>query len=173
MAVGLFCLISLPKHFRRAFSNAGAALLKVTAQGLEHSPRINGQAIPYSWEQIAAVYYAEVFVENGENGALFHKSQLIVIFDRAKLPAGATADEDTQETEPKTLWDLVERVRRIDPHQGDRLRLRIENRLPQDTTINWHGVRVPSAMDGAPYVSHPPIRPGDRRVRTFRRGSAW
>jgi FtsP/CotA-like multicopper oxidase with cupredoxin domain len=43
--------------------------------------------------------------------------------------------------------------------QGDRLRLRVENRLPLDTTIHWHGVRVPSAMDGAPYVSQPPIRP--------------
>ena len=92
MAVGLFCLISLPKYFRRVFSNGGAALLKVTAQGIGHSPRVNDQAIHYSWAQIAAIHYAEVFVENSENGALFYKSHLIVIFDRAKLPTGATAD---------------------------------------------------------------------------------
>ncbi len=43
--------------------------------------------------------------------------------------------------------------------QGDRVRVVIENRLPEDTTIHWHGVRVPSAMDGAPYVTQPPIQP--------------
>lgn len=44
--------------------------------------------------------------------------------------------------------------------QGSRLRLIAENRLPQDTTIHWHGVRVPNAMDGAPQVTQPPIQPG-------------
>ena len=33
---------------------------------------------------------------------------------------------------------------------GERLRVRFTNRLPIDTTVHWHGVRVPNAMDGAP-----------------------
>jgi len=44
--------------------------------------------------------------------------------------------------------------------QGGRLRLIAENRLPEHTTIHWHGVRVPNAMDGAPEVTQPPIQPG-------------
>jgi FtsP/CotA-like multicopper oxidase with cupredoxin domain len=44
--------------------------------------------------------------------------------------------------------------------QGDRLRVALENRLPQDTTIHWHGVRVPNAMDGAPEVTQPSVQPG-------------
>ncbi|MDE2166345.1 MAG: multicopper oxidase family protein [Alphaproteobacteria bacterium] len=44
--------------------------------------------------------------------------------------------------------------------QGQRVRVVVENRLSEDTTIHWHGLRVPNAMDGAPYVTQPPIQPG-------------
>jgi FtsP/CotA-like multicopper oxidase with cupredoxin domain len=43
---------------------------------------------------------------------------------------------------------------------GDTLRVRFTNRLPQPTTIHWHGVRVPNAMDGVPHVTQPPVPPG-------------
>lgn len=43
---------------------------------------------------------------------------------------------------------------------GDTVRVRFTNRLPQETTIHWHGVRVPNAMDGVPHATQPPIRPG-------------
>jgi len=43
---------------------------------------------------------------------------------------------------------------------GDTLRVRFTNRLPQPTTVHWHGVRVPNAMDGVPGVTQPPVEPG-------------
>ena len=43
---------------------------------------------------------------------------------------------------------------------GQRLRVEFENRLPQPTTIHWHGVRLPNAMDGVPGVTQPPVPPG-------------
>lgn len=51
--------------------------------------------------------------------------------------------------------------------QGDRIRVVIDNRLPEDTTVHWHGVRVPNAMDGAAYVTQPPIQPSDSFVYEF------
>jgi FtsP/CotA-like multicopper oxidase with cupredoxin domain len=36
----------------------------------------------------------------------------------------------------------------IRARQGDTLRVTLKNSLPQPTTIHWHGVRVPNAMDG-------------------------
>lgn len=36
---------------------------------------------------------------------------------------------------------------------GDRLIVHFHNELPEDTTIHWHGVRVPNAMDGMPMVT--------------------
>lgn len=35
--------------------------------------------------------------------------------------------------------------------QGDTLRVVLENRLRAATTIHWHGLRVPNAMDGVPH----------------------
>jgi FtsP/CotA-like multicopper oxidase with cupredoxin domain len=51
--------------------------------------------------------------------------------------------------------------------QGDRLRITVENRLGEDTTVHWHGVRVPNAMDGVPVLTQPPIRSGERFVYEF------
>jgi FtsP/CotA-like multicopper oxidase with cupredoxin domain len=44
--------------------------------------------------------------------------------------------------------------------QGGRLRVLVENRLSEETTVHWHGVRVPNAMDGVPHLTQPPIAPG-------------
>ncbi|MEJ7931340.1 multicopper oxidase family protein [Ramlibacter sp. AN1015] len=51
--------------------------------------------------------------------------------------------------------------------QGERLRVVLDNRLPQDTTVHWHGLRVPNAMDGVPHVTQQPVRPGDSFVYEF------
>lgn len=40
--------------------------------------------------------------------------------------------------------------------QGDRLRILVENKLSQATTVHWHGVRVPNAMDGVPLLTQKP-----------------
>ncbi len=44
--------------------------------------------------------------------------------------------------------------------QGETLRVDLTNHLPQPTTIHWHGVRVPNAMDGVPGVTQPAVPPG-------------
>lgn len=41
--------------------------------------------------------------------------------------------------------------------QGERLRLEVENALGEETTVHWHGVRLPNAMDGVPRLTQPPI----------------
>lgn len=51
--------------------------------------------------------------------------------------------------------------------QGENLRVVLENRLPAATTIHWHGLRVPNAMDGVPRVTQPPVAPGGRFVYEF------
>jgi FtsP/CotA-like multicopper oxidase with cupredoxin domain len=50
---------------------------------------------------------------------------------------------------------------------GETLRVRFTNRLPQPTTIHWHGVRVPNGMDGVPSVTQPPVEPGGTFVYEF------
>ncbi len=43
---------------------------------------------------------------------------------------------------------------------GDTVIVHFTNSLPESTTIHWHGLRVPNAMDGAPGMTQPPIAPG-------------
>ena len=50
---------------------------------------------------------------------------------------------------------------------GETVRVELVNRLPQPTTIHWHGVRVPNAMDGVPNVTQPPVLPGETFVYEF------
>jgi FtsP/CotA-like multicopper oxidase with cupredoxin domain len=48
--------------------------------------------------------------------------------------------------------------------EGDRVRIYVTNRLPAATTVHWHGLLLPSGMDGVGGVSQKAIRPGE----TFR-----
>lgn len=50
---------------------------------------------------------------------------------------------------------------------GDTLKINFTNNLPQETTIHFHGVRVPNAMDGVPGVTQDPIKPGEKFVYEF------
>lgn len=43
---------------------------------------------------------------------------------------------------------------------GDRLIVHFKNSLPEPTSVHWHGLRIPNAMDGVPDEPVPPIAPG-------------
>lgn len=51
--------------------------------------------------------------------------------------------------------------------QGDRLRIAVENALDEETTVHWHGLRVPNAMDGVPHLTQAPIAPGETFTYEF------
>ena len=60
--------------------------------------------------------------------------------------------------------------------EGETATLRVTNRLDEDTSIHWHGVIVPSEMDGVPGVSFPGIRPGETftyRFQLRQSGTYW
>lgn len=51
--------------------------------------------------------------------------------------------------------------------QGEPVRITVENGLDEDTTVHWHGIRLPNAMDGVPGLTQPPIRPGESFVYEY------
>ena len=51
--------------------------------------------------------------------------------------------------------------------EGDTLRVKLLNRLPADTTIHWHGLPVPNAMDGVPHVTQTPVKSGEEFTYEF------
>src|SRR6267143_6375906 len=60
--------------------------------------------------------------------------------------------------------------------EGDTITLAVTNRLSDPTSIHWHGIRAPSAMDGVPGLSFAGIPPGQTFVYRFQihqSGTCW
>jgi FtsP/CotA-like multicopper oxidase with cupredoxin domain len=55
----------------------------------------------------------------------------------------------------------------IQIQQGDRVRVIFENRLPESTTVHWHGLEIPIEQDGVPWISQKPIPPGEKHTYEF------
>ena len=49
---------------------------------------------------------------------------------------------------------------RIRFRQGDRVRINVTNRLPESTTVHWHGLILPNIMDGPAHITQEPIPTG-------------
>ncbi len=55
----------------------------------------------------------------------------------------------------------------IEAVEGDRVRIYVTNRLPEPTAVHWHGVLLPSGMDGVQGLSQKGIPPGETYVYEF------
>ena len=55
----------------------------------------------------------------------------------------------------------------IEAVEGDRVRIFVTNRLPEHTTVHWHGLYLPSGMDGVGGLSQPHIQPGETYCYEF------
>jgi FtsP/CotA-like multicopper oxidase with cupredoxin domain len=55
----------------------------------------------------------------------------------------------------------------IEAVEGDKLRIFVTNKLPEHTTIHWHGMPVPNGMDGVGGLTQPQIKPGKTFVYEF------
>src|SRR5690606_19452325 len=61
--------------------------------------------------------------------------------------------------------------------EGDDAEIVVRNTLAdQEASIHWHGILLPSEMDGVPYVNTPPIHPGQSFTFKFKirqHGTYW
>ncbi|CAO3437663.1 multicopper oxidase family protein [Azospirillum doebereinerae] len=51
--------------------------------------------------------------------------------------------------------------------KGQRLRATLVNGLDEHTSIHWHGIRLPNAEDGVPFLTQAATRPGERHTYEF------
>ena len=83
-----------------------------------------------------------------------------------------TAREIQWETEPGKrvkAWAYNDQVPgpQIRVREGDRVRLVVKNELPESTSVHFHGVEVPIDQDGVPFITQPPIKPGETYTYEF------
>ena len=55
----------------------------------------------------------------------------------------------------------------IEVVEGDRVRIFVTNKLPEHTSVHWHGQRLPNGMDGVTGLTQPAIEPGKTFVYEF------
>ncbi len=87
------------------------------------------------------------------------------IVDGAKV-FHLVAEEVTHEFAPglKTeLWGFNGRVHgpTIEAVEGDRIRIYVTNKLPEATSVHWHGIILPNGMDGVAGLNQKSISPGE------------
>jgi FtsP/CotA-like multicopper oxidase with cupredoxin domain len=51
--------------------------------------------------------------------------------------------------------------------EGDRVRIVLRNELDESTSIHFHGLEVPNDQDGVPFITQPPIKPGQSYTYEF------
>jgi hypothetical protein len=55
----------------------------------------------------------------------------------------------------------------IEAVEGDKVRIFVTNKLPEHTTVHWHGLILPNGMDGVGGLTQPHIKPGKTFVYEF------
>ena len=55
----------------------------------------------------------------------------------------------------------------IEVNEGDRVRIHVTNKLPEGTSMHWHGLEVPPSQDGVPFLNQPLIMPGQTFTYEF------
>ncbi|MGS1110135.1 copper resistance system multicopper oxidase [Achromobacter anxifer] len=129
-------------------------------QGLATGGALAGMGLwgPSSWAQAGSARQSvlsgtEFNLEIGESPANFTGAPRIATTVNGMLPA------------PTLRW-----------REGDRVTLRVTNRLREDTSIHWHGIILPTGMDGVPGLSFPGIAPGETFTYQFdvgQSGTYW
>ena len=51
--------------------------------------------------------------------------------------------------------------------EGDRVRVVLHNELPESTAIHFHGLELPNQWDGVPFITQPPVKPGESYTYEF------
>jgi FtsP/CotA-like multicopper oxidase with cupredoxin domain len=83
-----------------------------------------------------------------------------------------TAEELQWEVEPGKkvkAWAYNRQVPgpQIRVREGDRVRVNLTNKLPESTAIHFHGLELPNDQDGVPFITQPPVKPGEKYTYEF------
>jgi FtsP/CotA-like multicopper oxidase with cupredoxin domain len=102
---------------------------------------------------------------------------------KGNVPLAFTMDGDTKvfnltvdEIEWETTPGNMEKARAynkmvpgpvIRATEGEKVRVIVKNNLPESTAVHWHGLVINNKMDGVPFVTQPPIKPGETFTYEF------
>ncbi len=107
--------------------------------------------------RVAGDDYTPVIVPNGATLPFTRKGGVKVfhlVAEPVKHQIAPGLDIEAWGYNGRTPGPLIEAV------EGDRIRIYVTNKLPEPTTVHWHGLFVPNGMDGVAGLSQKSIPPG-------------
>lgn len=98
--------------------------------------------------------------------------RLAPVMDNGVKVFEITAKKIQWETEPGHMveaWAYNDQLPgpQIRVREGDRVRVILHNQLPESTAVHFHGVELPNNMDGVPFITQPPVKPGQSYTYEF------
>ena len=120
-----------------------------------------------SADEMDAMHKAGVttFVSNAGKDKTFWRTPMTPTMDGDVKVFDITCTEGKWEIEPGNavdamLYNGMVPGPEIRVTEGDKIRVVCHNQMTQSTSIHFHGVTVPNAMDGVPFITQDPIKPG-------------
>jgi len=89
------------------------------------------------------------------------------VFEFGRTAAAGAVDVGGRQTYRSWFLDGAYPAPEIRVREGETLRVLLANQLPEPTSIHWHGVPLPNAMDGVPGVTQEAVQPGGTFVYEF------
>lgn len=76
---------------------------------------------------------------------------------------------ETEAGKSVEAWAYNEQVPgpQIRVREGDRVRVVLHNQMEQSTAIHFHGLEIPNDQDGVPFITQPPVKPGESYTYEF------
>jgi FtsP/CotA-like multicopper oxidase with cupredoxin domain len=149
---------------------AGAVGLSVAGvargQEMTHTPQAGGHS---GADEMDAHHQEgiQIFLDNiGKDETFWRKPAMEPEMDGDVKVFRLTCQEITWETMPGTgfpamAYNGLVPGPEIRVTEGDRVRVVCTNEMSQSTSIHFHGLYVPNSMDGVPFITQPPIKPGE------------
>jgi manganese oxidase len=114
----------------------------------------------------------QIFLDNIGKDPLFWDNKLEYRMEDGYKVFELTCEEITWEIEPgKPVKAMAYNGTVPGPEirvtEGDKVRILVHNEMSQSTSVHFHGVIVPNSMDGVPFITQPPIKPGETFVYEF------
>ena len=160
MSIGRRNLLSLAGKV-----GAGLALFggRAAAQGAQSTPQATG-VVPAPGPNPGTLGYVPVVAPNGATLPFTMKDGVKEFH--------LTAEVIKHEVAPGmviTAWGYNGRTPGpvIECVEGDRVRFFVHNKLPERTSVHWHGIFLPNGMDGVAGLNQPHIEPGETYVYEF------
>lgn len=146
---------------------AGAAAKVKADQGQPLAPIHPAQGGGISADEMDAMHEQGVkaFVDGiGKNPDFWGVSMPYTMDGPVKVFEITCTEADWETTPGQTVSAMMYNGRVPGPiirvTQGETVRLKVTNQMTQSTAIHVHGLHMPNSMDGVPFITQPPIKPG-------------